>query len=250
MVVVVVVGAAGRGVERGNAVEIEDKIFPVAHRGGVMLVAGQSHCKRKKQREGLRKRTSLGGIPRGDTGDSTRRSAARGSRRTPVGPSRARGAGCDRRGSLRSKQGCDSQLLGHFPFDLKGHRLNCDLGPLVCQRNVYFRVRACRVRVCFTDRECPTVLSPRLSQAHQRHRETSDLSGFALVSHSPRHPLGPAGHPRAGSGPAVREGRCCEWGMVLRDGARRRLLCSVGVKLGWRGHVKLDRRVTYVHKVK
>lgn len=132
VVMVVVVGAAGRGVERGNAVEVEDKIFPVAHRGGVMLVAGQTHCKRKKQRERLRKRTSPGGIPRGDTGDPTRRSAARGSGRTRVGPSPARSAGCDRRGSPGSTQGCDSQLLGHFSFDLKGRKLNCDLGPLVC----------------------------------------------------------------------------------------------------------------------
>lgn len=43
VVVVVIIRPTGRGVERRNAVEVEDEIFPVAHRGGVMLVARQSH---------------------------------------------------------------------------------------------------------------------------------------------------------------------------------------------------------------
>lgn len=43
MVVVVVVGAAGRGVEGGDAVEVEDEVFPVAHRRGVVLVSREPH---------------------------------------------------------------------------------------------------------------------------------------------------------------------------------------------------------------
>ena len=43
MVVVVVVGAAGRGVEGGDAVEVEDEVFPVAHRRGVVLVPREPH---------------------------------------------------------------------------------------------------------------------------------------------------------------------------------------------------------------
>lgn len=43
LVVVVVVGPTGRGVEGRNAVEIEDKILSVAHWSGVMLVTGQAH---------------------------------------------------------------------------------------------------------------------------------------------------------------------------------------------------------------
>lgn len=45
VVVVMVVGAAGRGVEGGDAVEAEDEVLPVAHRRGVVLVSGQPHCK-------------------------------------------------------------------------------------------------------------------------------------------------------------------------------------------------------------
>ena len=44
VVVVVVVGAAGRGVEGGYAVKVEDEVFPVAHRRGVVLVSGEPHC--------------------------------------------------------------------------------------------------------------------------------------------------------------------------------------------------------------
>lgn len=51
MVVVVVVRAASRRVKGRNAVKIEDKILPVAHRGRVMLVARQSHCKRRREEE-------------------------------------------------------------------------------------------------------------------------------------------------------------------------------------------------------
>lgn len=54
----VVRSTSGR-VKRRNAVKIEDKIFPVTHRGGVMLVARQSHCKRRKQQELLRSRVAL-----------------------------------------------------------------------------------------------------------------------------------------------------------------------------------------------
>lgn len=43
MVVVVVVGAAGRGVEGGDAVEVEDEVFPVAHGRGVVLVSREPH---------------------------------------------------------------------------------------------------------------------------------------------------------------------------------------------------------------
>ena len=43
LVVVVVVGAAGRGVEGGDAVEVEDEVFPVAHGRGVVLVSREPH---------------------------------------------------------------------------------------------------------------------------------------------------------------------------------------------------------------
>ena len=43
VVVVVVVGAAGRGVEGGDAVEVEDEVFPVAHGRGVVLVSREPH---------------------------------------------------------------------------------------------------------------------------------------------------------------------------------------------------------------
>lgn len=58
MVVMVVVRSTSGRVKRRNAIKIEDKIFPVAHRGGVMLVARQSHCKRRKE-EPLRSRVAL-----------------------------------------------------------------------------------------------------------------------------------------------------------------------------------------------
>jgi len=61
----VVVGPASGRVKRGNAVEIEDEIFPVAHRGRVMLVAGQPHCKRREEGEMLRNRGALLGGGRG-----------------------------------------------------------------------------------------------------------------------------------------------------------------------------------------
>lgn len=43
LVVVVVVGAAGRGVEGGDAVEVEDEVLPVAHGRGVVLVSRERH---------------------------------------------------------------------------------------------------------------------------------------------------------------------------------------------------------------
>lgn len=43
VVVVVVVGAAGRGVEGGDAVEVEDEVLPVAHGRGVVLVSRERH---------------------------------------------------------------------------------------------------------------------------------------------------------------------------------------------------------------
>ena len=50
MVVVVVVGAAGRGVEGGDAVEVEDEVFPVAHGRGVVLVSREPHCKGRDEK--------------------------------------------------------------------------------------------------------------------------------------------------------------------------------------------------------
>lgn len=43
LVVMVIVRATSGGVERRNAIEIEDEIFSVTHWSGVMLVTGQSH---------------------------------------------------------------------------------------------------------------------------------------------------------------------------------------------------------------
>lgn len=43
MVVVVIVGSAGRGVEGGDAVKVQHKIFPVADRG-MALIARNPHC--------------------------------------------------------------------------------------------------------------------------------------------------------------------------------------------------------------
>ena len=50
VVVVVVVGAAGRGVEGGDAVEVEDEVFPVAHRRGVVLVSREPHWKGREEK--------------------------------------------------------------------------------------------------------------------------------------------------------------------------------------------------------
>lgn len=47
VVVVVVVGPAGGGVEGRNAVEVEDEVFSVAHRRRVVLVPRQAHCKER-----------------------------------------------------------------------------------------------------------------------------------------------------------------------------------------------------------
>lgn len=60
LVVVVVVGPAGRRVEGRNAVEVEDEIFSVADRGRVMLVARQPHCKEKAKRAAFGKRPFFG----------------------------------------------------------------------------------------------------------------------------------------------------------------------------------------------
>lgn len=43
LVVMVIIRATSGGVERRNAIEIEDEIFSVTHWSGVMLVTGQSH---------------------------------------------------------------------------------------------------------------------------------------------------------------------------------------------------------------
>lgn len=43
VMVVVIVWSTSRGMERRNAVEVEDEIFPVTHWGRVMLVPRQSH---------------------------------------------------------------------------------------------------------------------------------------------------------------------------------------------------------------
>lgn len=55
----VVVGSTSGRVKRRNTIKIENKIFPVTHRGRVMLVARQSHCKKKKEEEVLRSRVAL-----------------------------------------------------------------------------------------------------------------------------------------------------------------------------------------------
>lgn len=49
MVVMVIVGSASRGVEGGDAVKVQHKIFPVAHRG-VALVTWNPHCTSKEGR--------------------------------------------------------------------------------------------------------------------------------------------------------------------------------------------------------
>lgn len=48
VVVVVVVGAAGRRVEGRDAVKVEHEVFPVAH-GRVALVARNAHCREGRQ---------------------------------------------------------------------------------------------------------------------------------------------------------------------------------------------------------
>lgn len=50
VVVVVVIGPAGRGVERRNAVEVEDEVLPVTHGRGVVLVSRESHWKEEADR--------------------------------------------------------------------------------------------------------------------------------------------------------------------------------------------------------
>lgn len=62
VVVVVVVGAAGRGVEGGDAVEVEDEVLPVAHGRGVVLVSRERHGARRWQEE--RTGTGAGGTRR------------------------------------------------------------------------------------------------------------------------------------------------------------------------------------------
>lgn len=47
LVVMVIIRATSGGMERRNAIEIEDEIFSVTHWGGVMLITGQSHWKKK-----------------------------------------------------------------------------------------------------------------------------------------------------------------------------------------------------------
>lgn len=47
VMVMVVIWPAGRGVEGGNAIKVEDEILSVTHWGGVVLISGQSHCKKK-----------------------------------------------------------------------------------------------------------------------------------------------------------------------------------------------------------
>ncbi|EOA98899.1 hypothetical protein Anapl_04197 [Anas platyrhynchos] len=88
MVVVVVVRAASRRVKGRNAVKIEDKILPVAHRGRVMLVARQSHCKRRREEELFRNQPPGAGnlgAPRSSlfrgTGEEPKKWPARGRRR-------------------------------------------------------------------------------------------------------------------------------------------------------------------------
>lgn len=49
----VIIGATGGGMERRNAIEIEDEIFSVTHWGGVMLITGQSHWKKKGEEKNL-----------------------------------------------------------------------------------------------------------------------------------------------------------------------------------------------------
>lgn len=49
VVVMVVVGSAGRGVEGGDAVEVEHEVLPVAHRR-VALVARDAHCEQTQSR--------------------------------------------------------------------------------------------------------------------------------------------------------------------------------------------------------
>lgn len=46
----VIIGATGGGMERRNAIEIEDEIFSVTHWGGVMLITGQSHWKKREKK--------------------------------------------------------------------------------------------------------------------------------------------------------------------------------------------------------
>lgn len=43
VVVMVIIWSACRGMERRNAIKVEDKIFSVTHWGRVMLVSRQSH---------------------------------------------------------------------------------------------------------------------------------------------------------------------------------------------------------------
>lgn len=63
--VVVVVRAAGRGVEGRDAVEVEDEILPVAHWAGVVLVPRQAHCGERKKR---RVQGKVPGVRGGGTG--------------------------------------------------------------------------------------------------------------------------------------------------------------------------------------
>jgi hypothetical protein len=51
LVVMVIVRPTGWGVERRNAIEIEDKIFSVTHWSRMMLVTGQSHWKKKGEKK-------------------------------------------------------------------------------------------------------------------------------------------------------------------------------------------------------
>lgn len=49
MVVVVVVRAAGGGVEGGDAAEVEDEVLPVAHGRGVVLVSREPHWRERRE---------------------------------------------------------------------------------------------------------------------------------------------------------------------------------------------------------
>lgn len=46
----VIVGSASRGVEGGDAVKVQHKIFPVAHRG-MALIARNPHCGKTERRD-------------------------------------------------------------------------------------------------------------------------------------------------------------------------------------------------------